>query len=69
MCNPAATTGHRQCWWHQLCIGTYHHWRSSWEADAEREAIGYPTELAEYSERNPPPTFKATITGLAGSSG
>ena len=40
--------------------------RHAWELEAERVAIGYKTELAEFAASNPGPTFKAALVGNAG---
>ena len=44
-------------------------WRAAhdaWAAEAERVAIGYATELAEFKASNPPPRLKDFMVHLAG---
>jgi hypothetical protein len=44
-------------------VENYRDARHAWEATAEAETHGYATELREYAEENPGPTFKAWLEG------
>lgn len=50
---------------HRQLVENYRDARQAWEDQAEAETHGYATELAEYAEANPGPTFKAWLVGTA----
>lgn len=52
--------------WREFVTQTHRVARHAWELEAERVAIGYPTELKEFAAENPGPTFKAALVGNAG---
>jgi hypothetical protein len=44
--------------WHDDLMDGYYCAREAWEREAEAVTLNYETELAEYKESNPPPTFR-----------
>lgn len=48
---------------HRQLVENYRDARDAWESIAEAETHGYATELAEYAEQNPGPTFKVWLEG------
>lgn len=51
---------------HRNLVESYWAAREVWERQREHEAIGYPTEMREFAETNPPPLFKAWLINSAG---
>lgn len=43
-------------------MDSYYASRQAWWEQMERETALYPTEMAEYRTKNPPPTFKMWLT-------
>lgn len=56
-----ATCGHR------ALVESYRDAVDAWDAAAEAATMGYATELREYAEANPRPTFKQWLEGQRGS--
>lgn len=48
---------------HRQLVENYRDARDAWEAQAEAATHGYATELREYAQDNPGPTFKAWLEG------
>lgn len=52
-------------WWRELVVSTWRSAYDAWQVEAERVAVGYATELADFKRSHPTPTLKATMIGLA----
>lgn len=61
---PRYSTNGRH-WWREYVTDAFRTAQHAWELDAERVAIGYATELAEYTEQHPRPRLKDFLTHLS----
>lgn len=53
-------------WWREYNCELLLDATLAWERQCENEALGYPTEIAEYAEQHPRPTLKAFLIANAG---
>lgn len=53
-------------WWREYVWGEWHAAYHAWWLDREAVALGYSTEMHEYGQENPAPTFRAFLESLAG---
>ena len=49
--------------YHENLMATYYAAREAWKLQAEYVTCGYRTEMAEYRQRHPQPTFKEFLRG------
>ena len=55
----------RPHWWRDLITNQQRLAMAAWEADAEAESLGYPTELEEYAATHPRPTLQGFMVANA----
>lgn len=53
-------------WWREYNCAILLDASLTWERQCESEALGYPTEIAEYAEAHPRPTLKAFLIANKG---
>lgn len=53
----------RRSAWHRDLMDGYYAAREAWERQAEAVTHGYETEMREYRQENPPPTFREWLVG------
>ena len=54
-------------WWREYVCQLLRDDTDAWEQRAEAEALGYPTEIAEYKIDHPMPQLKDYLVALQGS--
>lgn len=59
---PAPTGRH---WWREYVTETWRAAYDAWQIAHEEASRGYEAEAAEHRAANPPPTLRATMTGLS----
>lgn len=52
-------------WWRDYVVDAWRSAHHAWWLDAERVAMGYKTELAEYREQHPEPNLKDFMVHLS----
>lgn len=61
---PRHSTNGRH-WWREYVVDAWRSATQAWELACEAEAIGYPTETAEYAEKHPRPRLKDFLIHLS----
>lgn len=59
------TAARRRHWWRDVVTDAWRCAMHAWELEAERVALGYATELAEYAEQHPRPRLKDFMVHLS----
>jgi hypothetical protein len=54
-------------WWREFIMDHLTAAQHAWWLEAEAQAMGYATELAEFHELHPQPQLKVFLVGLKGS--
>lgn len=52
-------------WWREMVVDAWRTANHAWELEAERVALGYATELAEYAAEHPRPRLQDFMVHLS----